>query len=102
MSTFYLLPPRVVVGDRLGDALTVLLPGVSLDSEGRARVAEVVLESLQGQLDVYLVPRDELPGGEVPERALIDGYGATPGDEVVEVRPAARPGEFASRRWRIT
>jgi hypothetical protein len=102
MSTFYLLPPRGVVGDRLADALSALLPGLGLDVAGRTHLAELVLEAFRERPDVFLVTRDDLPGGEVPERALIDGYGATTGDEVVEVRPAARPGEFASRRWRIS
>ena len=52
-------------------------------------------------LDGESIQDFELPAGEPPERALIDGYGATAGDEVVEVRPAARPGELSSRRWRI-
>jgi len=101
MSTFYLLPPRAAVGDRLADSLGALVPGLGLDAAGRSRLAEVVLEALQGRPDVFLVTRDDLPAGEAPERALIDGYGAEAGDEVVEVRPAARPGELASRRWRI-
>ncbi len=102
MSTFYLLPPRAVVGDRLADALTALIPGVGFDAAGRSRLAEILLETLAARDDVYLVPRDDLTPGVAPEIALIDGYGASAGDEVVEVRPAARPGEFASRRWRIS
>jgi hypothetical protein len=101
MSTFYLLPPRAVVGDRLADLFTVLLPGMNWDVAGRSGLAEVFLEALAGRADVFLVSRDELPPSEAIEQALIDGFGAEPGDEVVEVRPAARAGEFASRRWRI-
>jgi hypothetical protein len=101
MSTFYLLPTRAAVGDRFADLLGALLPGLSLDARGRSRLADVVLQSLQADPDVFFVPRDELPFGEAAERALIDGYGASAGDEVVEVRPAARAGEFVSRRWRI-
>jgi hypothetical protein len=100
MSTFYLLPPRAALADRLGDVLASLLPGLSLHQEDRARLVAFVLEALEGREDVFLVPRDELPVGETPERALLDGYGASPGDEVIEIR-AARPGEFASRRWHI-
>lgn len=101
MSTFYVLPPRAAVGDRLADALATLLPGLPWDAAGRSRLAEAVLEALQGRPDLFLVCRDELPPDEAPERALVDGFGASAGDEVVEVRPAARAGEFASRRWRI-
>jgi hypothetical protein len=101
MSTFYLLPTRATVGDRIADLIAPLVPGLALDVAGRTRLAEQLLEALCDVPDVFIVPRDELPHGEAPERALIDGFGALAGDEVVEVRPAARPGEFASRRWRI-
>lgn len=102
MSLFYLLPPRAVIGDRLTDVLAGLLPGLGWDVAGRSRLAEIFLEALEARADVFFVSRDDLPVGEMPERALIDGYGATPGDEVIEVRAAARAGEFVSRRWRIT
>jgi hypothetical protein len=101
MSLFYLLPRRAVLGDHLADALAVLLPGLDLDVAERSRLAEVVLEALEGSVPGFVVSREDLPAGEAAEQALIDGFGATAGDEVVEVRPAARPGEFSSRRWRI-
>lgn len=101
MSLFYLLPPRAVLGDRLADVLSVLLPGSSWNVAGRLRLAELVLLALEDQPDVFLVPRDDLPAGESASKALIDGYGAVAGDEVVEVRPTARAGEFTSRRWQI-
>jgi hypothetical protein len=101
MSTFYLLPPRAVLGDRLADVLAGLLPGASWDVAARARLAEVLLEALEGSVNGFVVPREDLPPGEPAESALVDGYGAAPGDEVVEVRAAARPGEFSSRRWPI-
>ena len=57
--------------------------------------------AITGRADVYVVHRDELPHGAPPELALIDGFGATSGDEVVEVKPSGRPGEFHSRLWRV-
>jgi hypothetical protein len=101
MSLFYLLPPRGVLGDRLADVLTVLLPGSNWDVAGRLCLAETVLQALADRPDVFLVSREDLPAGETAQQALVDGYGAAEGDEVVEVRAAARPGEFTSRRWRI-
>lgn len=102
MSTFYVLPPRSILGDRLVDSLSSFMPGIAWDADGRQRLAETVLEALANQDEVYLVPRDELPTGVATETALIDGYGASAGDEVIEVRPAGRSGEFSSRRWRIS
>ena len=50
---------------------------------------------------VYVVYGEELPEGEDAGRALADGFGAEPGDEVIELRAAGRPGELAVRRWRV-
>jgi hypothetical protein len=101
MSTFYLLPPRAVLGDRLADVLAVLLPGTNWDVAQRARLADVLLEVIEDCPDVFVVPREDLPVGEPAQSALIEGYGAARGDEVVEVRATARAGEFTSRRWAI-
>ncbi len=101
MSMFYLLPSRSVLGDRLVDILAVFLPGASWDVAGREQLVEAVLEVLRDHTDVFVLWREDLPPGELAERALVDGYGAEAGDEVVEVRLTARPGEFASRRWQI-
>jgi hypothetical protein len=34
-------------------------------------------------------------------QALVNGFGAEVGDEVIEVRPGGRPGEIIARRWRV-
>ena len=100
MSLYYLLPPRGVLADRLADSLQLLLPGIDWPIDARRRLGELVEAAIAGREDVYVVHRDELPQG-APEFGLIDGFGATSGDEVVEVRPGGRPGEFHSRRWRV-
>ena len=51
--------------------------------------------------DVFVVYLDDLPAGELPDRALADGFGAQAGDEVVDVRATGRPGEVSARRWRL-
>ena len=101
MSTFYLLPPRPYLGDCVAHLLRPLLPGVAWDPARRGDLAEVVETALSRQGDVFVVYREDLPAGEVLDRALADGYGAQSGDEVVEVRPGVRPGELTARRWRL-
>jgi hypothetical protein len=101
MSLYYLLPPRGVLADRLADSLQALLPGVDWPIDARRRLGDVVETAMAGRADVYVVHRDELPHGSPPEAALVEGFGAASGDEVVEVRPGGRPGEFHSRRWRV-
>jgi hypothetical protein len=100
MSIFYLMPPRPFVGDRIAAFLQTFFPGLDWDSSERTGLAEV-LGDRAGRPDVFVVYRDDLPHEESPARALVDGFGAEPGDEVVEVRPGPRPGEVVTNRWRI-
>jgi hypothetical protein len=102
MSVFYLLPPRPLLGDRLAEWLHRLFPGLDWDGGARSGLVERLAEAAaEGRTDVWIVYRDDLPGGEPPARALVDGFGAEPGDEVVEVRPDGRGDGLTARRWRI-
>jgi hypothetical protein len=101
VSTFYLLPPRPVLGERLAGFLQSMLPGLDWDTAARADLAETVAAAASVHADVFVVYREDLPDGEPPARALADGFGAAPGDEVVEVRPGPRPGEMTARRWKV-
>lgn len=100
MSTFYLLPPRPFLGDRFAVLLQTVFPGLDWDCTERAALADM-LGDVAGARGVYVIYRDDLPVEETPMSALRHGFGAEPGDEVVEVRPSGRPGEIISRRWRI-
>jgi hypothetical protein len=105
MALFYLLPPRPFLGERVAGFLQTFLPGLDWDGARRPELAEVFTDALSarrpGGADVYVVYREDLPAGEAPARALVDGFGAEAGDEVVEVRPGPRPGEVLTRRWRV-
>src|SRR4051794_19608697 len=100
MATFYLLPPRPLLADHVCGLLGDVLPGLRWEPAERARLADVVGSAAGAHEGVFVVYREDLPEGEPPARALADGFGAEPGDEVVEVRPGPRPGELAARRWR--
>jgi hypothetical protein len=101
MSIFYLMPPRPFVGDRLADFLQIFFPGLDWDIASRVSLAETLGEVAATRDDVYVIYRDDLPREEAPVQALVDGFGAEPGDEVVEVRPSGRSAEILTRRWRI-
>lgn len=101
MSLFYLLPPRPFLGDRFADFLQTLFPGMAWDSSTRLNLAELLGEAAGVRDGVYVIFREDLPLQESPAQALVDGFGAEPGDEVIEVRPSSRPGEVVSRRWRV-
>jgi hypothetical protein len=101
MALFYLLPPRPFLGERFANFLQAFFPGLEWDAGARAQLADVFGAALVGRPDVYVVYREDLPAGEPPARALVDGFGAEAGDEVVEVRPGPRPGEVVTRRWTV-
>jgi len=100
LATFYLLPPRPVVGDHLLDGVERLMPGLDLSVAARRRLTESLLDALELRADIFLVFREDLPAGVPAEEALRDGYGADIGDDIVELRLAA--GErVVSRSWRL-
>jgi hypothetical protein len=101
VSTFYLLPPRPYLGEHFASYLQGLFPGLHWDSAVWANLAEGLVAAATCHAGVYVVYREELAEGEDPAQALADGFGAEPGDEVIELRAAERPGALAVRRWRI-
>jgi hypothetical protein len=101
VSTFYLLPPRPLLGDRFADFLASVLPGLDWDDAMRSNLAEAIAAAATAHDHVHVVFRDDLPAGESPAAALADGFGAEAGDDVIEVRPAGGSGSLTSRRWRV-
>jgi hypothetical protein len=101
MATFYVLPPRPLVGQRLLDHLQPLFPGLAWAGHFGVVLVEALAAAACEHPDVYVVYREELPGGEEVGQALRDGFGAEPGDTVVEVRPGPEPGALSARSWRL-
>ena len=101
MSTFYLLPPRPVLGDRLALFLHGVLPGLDWDAATRVNLAEAVSAAAEAHPDVFVVYRDELPPEESTDEALAHGFGAAHGDEVVEVRAGRGAQDLVCRRWKV-
>lgn len=95
MGTFYILPPRELLEQTLGDLLGRFLPGLSLPVDSWEVVVERLASAAQWPEDVYLIPRDDLPEGVSSGEALITIYGAEPGDRVVEVNSA----KSSPRMW---
>jgi hypothetical protein len=101
VSTFYLLPPRPYLGECFARYLQELFPGLTWDRAVWSNLAEGLAAAATYHTDVYVVYREELPDGEDPAHALADGFGAEPGDEVIEMRRAERAGTWAVQRWHI-
>ncbi len=91
MSTFYLLPPRVLAGHHL--LATFGLAGHQTDR--LLEMCESVARAVETG-ETFVIYREDLPVGEDPARALVDGFGAEPGDKVIEIR-LGEP----SRCWRV-
>jgi hypothetical protein len=101
MSVFYLLPPRPFLGQCFARFLQAFFPGLEWGDATWSELADTLATTTRTQDGVYVVYREELPDGEDVGRALADGFGAEPGDEVIEVRAGSRAGELAVRRWRV-
>src|SRR5579871_5923185 len=63
MSTFYLLPPRPILGDRLAGFLRSVLPGLDWDMDTCSNLAEAVAAAASVHADVFVVYREDLPEG---------------------------------------
>ncbi len=96
MATFYVLPPRPLFGQQIMQFLLSWFPGLKCDAATSGELAETVSATACRQPGVFILFREDLPEGVEMQQALIDDFGAEPGDEIVEVAVAS------VRRWRLT
>lgn len=101
MATFYLLPPRPVLGERFARYLRTFFPGLEWTAPTWPNLADTLGTAAAQHPDVYVVYGEELAQGDDPAQALVEGFGAEAGDEVIEIRPGVKPGELTTRRWRL-
>jgi hypothetical protein len=96
MATFYVLPPRDCLESAVSELFCKLLPGLPLPADAWDTLTCHLAHVSEWGNDVYFVPRDELPEGDLSS-ALSDAYGAEPGDRVVEVSLSRAP-----RSWLVS
>jgi hypothetical protein len=101
MATFFVLPPRPLVGDAFAAFLNQFFPGLEWDADMRWNMAQALGDATASRPDGYVVYRDDLPIGEPTGEVLQEAFGAETGDEIVELRFSGRPCELTSRRWRL-
>jgi hypothetical protein len=101
VSTFYLLPPRAQMGERLAAYLQTCFPGLDWPARAWSELGELLATTVGDRPDVYVVYRDDLSDGDDVGAALVNGFGAEPGDEVVEICPAGKRGPAEARRWHV-
>jgi|SRR5687767_12346747 len=98
MSTFYVLPPRECLEQNASEFVARVLPGVPAPT--------TLWEDLLGHLvagspDTFFIHREDLPAeGDVADDLTV-GFGAEPGDTVVEVGLASGSGPARVRRWTV-
>ena len=95
MSTFYLLPPRPLVGRQFAQILQEYFPGRDWTAGQGAELAETLATMAGSPPQVVVVFREDVPEGVELQEALVGEFGAQAGDEVVEVSSGC------VRRWRI-
>jgi hypothetical protein len=101
VATFYLLPSPLFLGRALERQLEELFPGVHWDEESMKELAEHVAAAVARHPATYVIHRHELPDGEDMVQAVVDGFGAEAGDEVIEVRAGKRLGAWHIRRQQV-
>lgn len=100
--TFYVLPPREVLGRQFAGFLTGLFPGLDWTETGPAELAETLTCLAEARDDVFVVHRKELLDDADLETTLVTTFGADKGDLVVEVADAKDAAPTPARVWRIT
>jgi hypothetical protein len=101
VSTFYLLPPRPYLGECFAHYLQGLFPGLTWDPDVWPNLAEGLASTATCRRDVFVVYREDLPEEEDLPQALVNGFGAEAGDEIIELRASGRPGAWVVQRWHI-
>src|SRR5437667_7927818 len=87
MSVFYLLPPRIDLSRQWARYFRQWFPGLT---EPGLELADRIAEAVAPEPGVYVVFADDLPDDGHVWEALADGFGAGPGDRVIDVRGGSR------------
>jgi len=101
MATFYVMPPRPLLGQKFGDFLGGLFPGRSWQKGEWTELAESLANAAEGHPGVYVVFSEDLAEDVPAEIALQRDFGAEAGDEVIEVRSTKTFSDWNVRRWRV-
>jgi len=101
MSIFYILPPRTILGEVLAKLLRPMMPGLKISRETCIDLVEGLVADSPDADQTYLVHREDLPEGVDLNAVLRDGYGAEPGDQIVQVSVGTRVDEPRIDSWRL-
>lgn len=102
MATFLILPPRELIEHAVCSFADRLLPGFSVPAGLWERFIDDLVTPFQQEStdSVFVLHREDLAEGSVME-SLVDGFGAEPGDRVIEIDSPRQAGPGAVRRWTL-
>ena len=100
MATFYLLPSRPLLGQRFGELLSSLFPGLNWGCGDWPDLAEALGANANRQ-DIFVIYREDLPDESPVSDSLTRDFGAEDGDAVVEVHAGASLHDLTVSRWAV-
>jgi hypothetical protein len=95
MATFVILPPRELLEYAIHGFAESLFPGRAVPAGAWERMLADVVDGP----DVYPLHREDLPETDDLTAALVVGFGAEPGDQVVEYTLPRGRQSGPVRRW---
>ncbi len=99
MATFYVLPSRHQLGQRIGEVLTSLFPGTQYSPWDWPDLAEGLAALAEAQGDAHVVYREELDEQLSVKDSLVRHFGAEIDDEIIEIQFGAGLTQFLHQRW---
>jgi hypothetical protein len=99
MSTFYVLPARLVLGQRFGELLTSLFPDLRYTPWDWPDLAESLAGLIEAQGDAHVVYREDMDEKLTVKDALLRHFGAALDDEIIEIQFGAGLTQFLHQRW---
>jgi hypothetical protein len=99
MTSFYLLPPRSYLGQRLAIVLRGLFPGQEWSRGDWADLAEGLAAAFAKTENSFVLFSDDVAEDAPLDEVLQRDFGAQPGDEIVSVRLGATLSEVSSHAW---
>jgi hypothetical protein len=97
MATFYVLPSRHHLGQRIGDLLTSLFPGARVTHWDWPDLAESLGALVESQGDAHVVYREDIDEQLSVKDALLRDFGAALDDEIFALAMVAIFREIACR-----
>ena len=101
MATFFVIPPRECLEQAVAEFLARVLPGLPAEPTVTDSLLAAVEFEANRAGDVYLVHREDLPGGRDVVNDLIDAFGAERGDSVVEIGNSSAGRAAAVRKCQV-